>query len=142
MSIHTFIQREEILLQWLIHPVTMYLNTCISILPSFQSIFLTSYKANLSPLCPSLDLLESNMRVFEIQTKPPCPESTKSGGRCSQSNRLFLMPYTKAKGQVTKEVIQGQLLLDLLSPAPSPYFIVSFLASGLKVESYFIDCIF
>lgn len=52
------------------------------------------------------------------------------------------MPYTKAKGQVTKEVIQGQLLLDLLSPAPSPYFIVSFLASGLKVESYFIDYIF
>lgn len=96
-------------------------------LPSSQTCyFLTVYKANLSPLCPSLDLViweclkfEQNLFVLGVQGA-----EEDAVGAIGGSQSFTPPPLTKAKGQDTKEAIPGQLFLGHSSS--SPYFVTEF----------------
>lgn len=64
---------------------------------------------------------EQNLLVPRVQG---AEEDAARAIGCSEC--LTPLPLTEAKGQDTKEAVQGQLSLGHLSPAPSPYFVTEF----------------
>lgn len=143
MSIHTFAYGEEIPSQCQLHKycdsVLRYLHLDTFIFSGVLFSFLLIMKNRERKVFTSL---VSNMRVFKIQTKPPCPESTRGGGRCSWRNNLFLVLYATTfwqerghYGGHSRAIIPGSLASSFLSVL---FIMEYFLVSELKAESYVI----